>query len=97
MEQNQTPRVVRRAYRFTGWVQGVGFRWRARTAADALGVTGCVENDSDGSVYLEAQGTPAALDSLLAALYRGPYIQIDRVETRPLPLVNGERGFAVRG
>lgn len=88
---------IRRAYRFTGWVQGVGFRWHARTAADALGVTGCVLNDSDGSVYMEAQGTPAQLDSLLAAIYRGRYIRIEHVESKALPLAEEERRFLIRG
>lgn len=89
-------RLLRRAYRFTGWVQGVGFRWRARSAAEALGLTGFVQNDADGSVYLEAQGDPAAHDRLLAALYQGRYIQIDRVESQELPLLEGERSFRVR-
>lgn len=93
MEQQ---RLIRRAYRFTGWVQGVGFRWQARTAADMLGVTGCVLNDDDGSVYMEAQGTPQQLDSLLAAIYRGRYIRIDHVESQVLPLLEGERRFLIR-
>src|SRR3712207_4878468 len=40
---------------FVGEVQGVGFRWTARHAADACGCTGWVRNESDGSVTLELQ------------------------------------------
>ena len=42
---------------FNGWVQGVGFRYRARHAANLYGVTGWVRNDPDGSVTMEIQGT----------------------------------------
>ena len=89
-------RILRRAYRFSGWVQGVGFRWRAQSAAQALGMTGFVQNEADGTVYLEAQGSPAAHDRLLTALYEGQYIRIERLESRKLPTVAEERSFRVR-
>ena len=40
---------------FYGQVQGVGFRYRARHAADVHGCTGWVKNKSDGSVTMEIQ------------------------------------------
>lgn len=93
---SESSTVIRRAYRFAGWVQGVGFRWHASTAAAPLGVTGFVQNDADGTVYMEAQGSPLALDRLLAAIYQGRYIRIERVESKKLPLVPNERSFRVR-
>ena len=48
--------TVRRRYSIEGQVQGVGFRYRARYAAQSLGLTGWVENEDDGSVTLEVQG-----------------------------------------
>ena len=48
----------RRRYTITGQVQGVGFRYRARYAAQALGLTGWAQNEDDGSVTLEVQGDP---------------------------------------
>ena len=48
--------AIRRRWRFTGTVQGVGFRYYARAAALHLGLTGWVANNWDGSVTLEAQG-----------------------------------------
>ena len=51
--------TVRRRYSIEGQVQGVGFRYRARYAAQSLGLTGWVENEDDGSVTLEVQGDPA--------------------------------------
>lgn len=41
---------------FHGEVQGVGFRYTARQAANALGLTGWVRNEYDGSVSAEIQG-----------------------------------------
>ena len=48
--------ILRRRWRFTGRVQGVGFRYFAACAAQKLGLTGWVANNWDGSVTLEAQG-----------------------------------------
>ena len=50
--------TVRRRYSIEGQVQGVGFRYRARYAAQTLELTGWVENEDDGSVTLEVQGDP---------------------------------------
>ena len=45
--------VIRKHIRFFGSVQGVGFRYRARHAADAVGATGWVHNEYDGTVTME--------------------------------------------
>lgn len=42
--------VIRKEIRFTGSVQGVGFRYRAQYAANGCGVTGWVKNEWDGCV-----------------------------------------------
>ena len=57
--------TLRRRWRFTGTVQGVGFRYYARAAALHLGLTGWVANNWDGSVTLEAQGDRAALEDTI--------------------------------
>ena len=49
--------MIRKRIVFHGWVQGVGFRYRARHAAEHLGATGWVRNEYDGSVTMEIQGT----------------------------------------
>jgi acylphosphatase len=72
--------TARRAYRISGRVQGVGFRWWARDAALGLGVRGIVRNDPDGTVYLEAAGDPDRLADLEARLRSGPpHSRVDRV------------------
>ena len=82
---------------FRGRVQGVGFRYQAMYAARAYGATGWVENLPDGSVEMEVQGTPAAIGKVLTHLRSGHWIRIDDMEVEEIPLVNGERGFDVRG
>ena len=85
--------VMRKRLVFSGIVQGVGFRWRARHAAEAVGASGWVRNDRDGTVTMELQGTGAQRESVLAALERGAYIQIDRIDARRVPVEENERGF----
>ena len=85
--------MIRRRIVFYGFVQGVGFRFRARHAAALFGCTGFVRNEEDGSVTLEIQGTASAVDQALDALQRGPFLQIDRMDAEDLPPVPGERAF----
>jgi acylphosphatase len=44
-----------------GYVQGVGFRWSAAREAKILGITGLIRNMTDGSVYIEAEGSCTGL------------------------------------
>ena len=85
--------IIRKRLVFSGFVQGVGFRWRARHAAGAVGATGWVRNDSGGTVTMEIQGTESQIGSVLAALECGSYIRIEGLEIKTIPLAEGERGF----
>ena len=59
--------------RVVGRVQGVGFRWWARTRAESLGLTGWIANDDDErSVTLLAEGPSEQLDELERLLRIGP-------------------------
>ena len=86
------PPLIRKQFTFYGAVQGVGFRWRARHAAQLYGCTGWARNEWDGSVTMEIQGTEESIQLVLAALERGAYIHIDRREERLVPAVE-ERDF----
>jgi acylphosphatase len=70
-----------------GRVQGVGFRWWVRSAADRLDLTGWVMNHPDErSVELVAEGPIAALDELERLLREGPPGSlVDRVEASRSP------------
>ncbi len=88
--------MIRKHFRFTGRVQGVGFRYRAKYAANGMCITGWVKNEWDGSVEMEAQGTQEAINKMLAMINKSDYIVIDTIETREIPLVEDERSFHVR-
>ena len=89
-------KLIRRHLIFTGVVQGVGFRWRARQAANAAGCTGWVRNDYVGTVSMELQGTEAQLDQVLRTLERAPWIRIEDINSRLIPVEPDERGFITR-
>ena len=89
--------TVRRHSSITGQVQGVGFRYRARYAAQTLELTGWVENEEDGSVTLEVQGDPDKFLQLFALIQKSDYIQITGIRQKDLPPDPWERGFSVRG
>lgn len=85
-----TDATERRGLRITGRVQGVGFRWFTRKAADDLGVRGSVRNRPDGSVELHAEGAGSVLERFEGRLRRGPpgarVDGIERVESSmPIP------------
>ena len=85
--------MTRKHIIFSGYVQGVGFRWRARKAAELYGVTGWVRNDWNGTVTMEVQGTEEQIDQMLIAIQRGMHIRIDHMDSRTIPLDPDERGF----
>ena len=88
--------IIRQHFRFTGHVQGVGFRYRAKYAASGLGVTGWVRNEWDGSVEMEAQGTLEQMNQMLKTINQSRYIQIDWIERKEIAVEQNEYGFHVR-
>lgn len=82
MSERDTEGEERRAYRITGRVQGVGFRWWTRSRAAELGLGGHVRNRRDGSVELHVVGPPEAVEQMEAAVRRGPpSARVDGIET----------------
>ncbi len=88
--------MVRKHITFYGWVQGVGFRYRARHAAQLYGCTGWVRNEWDGRVTMEIQGTEEAIDKVIQAIEAGKYVRIEKMESRMIPVDPEERGFKTR-
>ena len=87
--------MVRKHIFFSGWVQGVGFRYRALYAARGMGLTGWVRNLWDGRVEMEVQGEPEKIERLIARLKEGTFIVIDTMTIADVPLKNDEREFRV--
>lgn len=88
--------IIRQQMVISGHVQGVGFRYRANHAANALGITGYVKNNWDGTVTLEAQGTIDMINKMLTMINRSEYIDIDRIDRKEMSVVETERGFHIR-
>ncbi|ART70867.1 carbamoyltransferase HypF [Mycobacterium dioxanotrophicus] len=78
-----------------GVVQGVGFRPFVYTTAAALGLTGCVRNDSSGAV-IEVEGDRTALDEFLNRLSDSPppLAVVESIEAARIP-VTGGTGFVI--
>lgn len=56
----------------SGRVQGVGFRYSTTEVAQKLGISGIVQNESDGTVYVEALGDEEAIAQFIDELAKGP-------------------------
>lgn len=65
MRRGDTILIMRCEIRFTGRVQGVGFRATAHRLAVPLGVIGWVRNEADGAVCLVAEAPEDVLKSYL--------------------------------
>ena len=77
------PRTMRWLVR--GRVQGVGFRWFVREAAERCGAEGIVRNLPDGRVECVARGNADCLSALEQQLRRGPsHSRVDDVERSEL-------------
>ena len=97
MKQNSNQTIERWGIRYTGIVQGVGFRPLVSMWAHSLGLTGFVYNDSQG-VYVEIQGCTSDLQLFLDAIQddqpRLCRITSQRVEH--LTIQNNEVKFSVK-
>ena len=86
--------MVRHLHIF-GLVQGVGFRYRFMEQAQGLGIKGWVRNRRGGSVEAIIEGTPEAVEAMLAWARRGPpAAQVERVEVSDTE--GGYSGFELR-
>ncbi len=73
--------------RIFGQVQDVNFRYYATAVAKKLNLTGFVRNDSNGSVYVEAEGAEETLQQLLNWCKKGPaWAKVEKVEITEGPL-----------
>lgn len=76
-----------------GKVQGVGFRYHTRKAAQRFGVNGFVKNQVDGTVYVEAEGEELAVDLFCDWCRNGPdWARVTDVNIQNQPIV-GYVGF----
>lgn len=80
----------------SGKVQGVFYRASAKEKADEMNVMGFVQNESDGSVYLEAEGTEEQLEKFIEWCRQGPPRSIvQEVKSAPGPVQRFQK-FEIR-
>ena len=85
------------AVRVTGRVQGVNFRVWTQREAEALGLSGWVRNQDDGSVAGLIAGPRHAVDRMVRALHEGPRAAaVQAVETEPAD-PPAQPGFRITG
>ena len=87
---------IREHIRFTGYVQGVGFRYRLSYLAQRYGVTGWVRNEYDGSVSMEVQGEGMQIERMIEKLYQQPFIEIEQIHYHLLNIKEYEKSFEIR-
>ncbi|MCD6339968.1 MAG: acylphosphatase [Verrucomicrobia bacterium] len=82
---------------YSGLVQGVGFRYTVKTAAQGYEAAGWVRNLPDGRVELTAEGERSELEAFLQAIRDsglGSLIQNEEIEWSP---ARGDvAGFEIR-
>ena len=67
-------------------MQGVYFRVSAKQKALDLGVRGFVQNDSDGTVSVEVEGEPNAVEQMVSWCKKGPGLaRVKAIEVTDLP------------
>jgi acylphosphatase len=88
--------MIRRHYYFSGTVQGVGFRFRCQTIAASLGLTGWCKNLFDGRVEAEVQGEAMDVNQFVLRLSKEPFISIENIEEKDIPISKNEKSFKVR-
>ena len=81
---------------FSGWVQGVGFRYTVVRVAGGFGVTGYVMNCPDGAVECVAEGARTELDAFLDAVSERMEAYIRTREISWEPATGGFDRFGIR-
>lgn len=89
--------IERRRVRYTGRVQGVGFRASAKAIASGRPLVGFVRNEPDGSVLLEVRGTATDAHAYLADVRVRLSRFIRGEDESSLPLQHGESAFEITG
>lgn len=75
--------------RVTGKVQGVFFRAFTKEKADELDISGFVRNETNGDVYIEAEGEAELLTAFVNWCRQGPRLaNVAGVTITDMPLKN---------
>ena len=79
-----------------GKVQGVGFRYYTKQKADECHIKGFVQNKTNGSVYIEAEGEVVDVNTFADWCQRGPeWSRVIDCRKSEMPLT-GFKKFEIR-
>lgn len=78
-----------------GRVQGVGFRYFARTQAQSRGLAGFARNLDDGRVEVDVEGPPQAVEAFVERIRQGPPASVVRTVNIEWAPPRGGEGFRV--
>ena len=85
------------AFRISGKVQGVGFRYFVQTTARQLGLSGWVKNYPDGSVIGVAEGEHGLIVAFLKELKVGNrWSRVEEIENQPQGYSGEFKSFEIR-
>lgn len=90
------PATQRRQVTYSGHVQGVGFRYTARSIAQGYEVVGYVRNLPDGRVELLVEGAKNELDRFLNELSEQMSGRIRSVDSDRRPALGQFADFEIR-
>jgi len=81
---------------YTGHVQGVGFRFTAKSIARGFDVVGTIKNLADGRVEQRLQGDADEVDAFLQAVRESALAgHIQEESVQPCAAESGLRGFRI--
>jgi len=81
---------------YSGWVQGVGFRFTAERVADSLGLTGWVKNLNDGRVEIVCEGNEQKLKDFLEKINAAFKAYVRDIDVEWGEAAGGLEGFDIR-
>lgn len=81
----------------TGDVQGVSYRYFARTVAENLLLAGWAQNEDDGSVTVMVQGREQNVQEMIDWCKTGsPMSTVEKVEAKEVATVTDLKGFEIK-
>ncbi len=86
---------VRNVIRYSGHVQGVGFRATTISVARGLDLHGFVRNEPDGSVLVDVDGSKAELKELVRRVKTAMSGRIDSTLIDEFPSLDRTNGFRI--
>ena len=95
LDQNQNISIRVHAF-IEGAVQGVGYRWFVRQAAQRFGLSGWVRNLDNGGVELEVEGPKEEVDEFLEKIQREhQWARVENIRTDKIKTIDDRSGFEI--